>query len=93
MKNCSTKNFTNIMKTYLDFNKKYKILKKHVSPQMSPICIIYIYIYIYICRERERYIYILNRPVQYLKPSLSLEWNRMVTRGMNSYFLVTKPIF
>jgi hypothetical protein len=30
MKNYSTKNFTNKMETYLDFNKKYKILKKHL---------------------------------------------------------------
>jgi hypothetical protein len=30
MKNCSTKNFTNKMETYLDFNQKYKILKKHL---------------------------------------------------------------
>jgi hypothetical protein len=28
MKNCSTKNFTNKMETYLDFNQKYKILKE-----------------------------------------------------------------
>jgi hypothetical protein len=40
MKNCSTKNFTNKMETYLDFNQKYKILKKHLSPQKSPTCII-----------------------------------------------------
>jgi hypothetical protein len=26
MKNCSTKNFTNKMETYLDFNQKYKSL-------------------------------------------------------------------
>jgi hypothetical protein len=31
MKNCSTKNFTNKIKTYLDFKQKYKILKKHTS--------------------------------------------------------------
>jgi hypothetical protein len=30
MNNCLTKNFTNKMETYLDFNKKYKILKKHL---------------------------------------------------------------
>jgi len=40
MKNCLTKNFTNKMETYLDFNQKYKILKKHISTQKSPIYII-----------------------------------------------------
>lgn len=40
MKNWLTKNFTNKMETYLDFNQKYKILKKHLSPQKSPTCII-----------------------------------------------------
>jgi hypothetical protein len=27
------------METYLDFNQKYKILKKHLSQQKSPTCI------------------------------------------------------
>jgi hypothetical protein len=31
MKNCSTKTFTNKMETYLDFNQKYKLLKKHLK--------------------------------------------------------------
>jgi hypothetical protein len=30
MNNCSTKNFTNKMEIYLDFNQKYKTLKKHL---------------------------------------------------------------
>jgi hypothetical protein len=30
MNNCSIKNFTNKIETYLDFNKKYKTLKKHL---------------------------------------------------------------
>jgi hypothetical protein len=32
MKNYSTKNFINKIETYLNFNQKYKILKKQLSP-------------------------------------------------------------
>jgi hypothetical protein len=57
-KNCSTKNFTNKMETYLDFNQKYKILKKDFSPQKSHTCIINWEreTNCIINRERERYI-------------------------------------
>jgi hypothetical protein len=48
MKNCLTKNVTNKIETYLNFNQKYKILKKHMSPQKSHTYII----------NRERKIYI-----------------------------------
>jgi hypothetical protein len=40
MKNCSTKNFTNKMEIYLNFNQKYKILKKYQFPQKNPTFII-----------------------------------------------------
>jgi chloramphenicol O-acetyltransferase len=43
MKNYSTKNFINIMETYLDFNQKYKSL---IERERETTCIIN--------RERER---------------------------------------
>jgi hypothetical protein len=51
MKNCSTTNFTNKMETYLDFNKKYKILKSptyFINWERDRLLVLLIKRYIYI---------------------------------------------